>query len=57
MKKQSGEIEKEVEVQLKEHEYCLRCGRRLKKLDCRLMGYGKICYIKQLTENSKNKLF
>lgn len=30
----------------KEHEYCLRCGRRLKKQEARLLGYGSICYEK-----------
>ena len=42
---------------LKEHEFCLRCGRRLKKLENRIIGYGNICYKKQQSEPSKNRLF
>ena len=41
----------------KEHEYCLRCGRKLKNPDARILGYGIICYKKQRTEQNKNKLF
>ena len=42
---------------LKEHEFCLRCGRKLKKLENRITGYGNICYKKQQSEQSKNRLF
>ena len=27
----------------KEHEYCLRCGRRLKTVESRMRGYGSVC--------------
>lgn len=33
-------------MEMKEHEYCLRCGRKLKKQGARLLGYGSICYEK-----------
>ena len=33
-----------------EHEYCLRCGRRLKNVDARKFGYGKVCAEKLRTE-------
>ena len=41
-----------------EHEYCLRCGRKLKNPEARLLGYGVVCYqkIKQKSDTS-NKLF
>ena len=29
-----------------EHEYCLRCGRKLKNPEARILGYGVICYKK-----------
>ena len=34
----------------KDHEYCLRCGRKLKDKDARKIGYGKTCYKKMQTE-------
>ena len=34
----------------REFNYCLRCGRKLKKPESRILGYGKICY-----EKSKEK--
>lgn len=41
-----------------EHEYCLRCGRKLKNADARVLGYGTICYKKLCTENNeKTRLF
>lgn len=30
----------------KDHEYCLRCGRKLKNPEARERGYGNICYKK-----------
>lgn len=42
---------------LKEHEYCLRCGRKLKNQDARLLGYGTICYKKSRTDSTKKSLF
>lgn len=29
-----------------EHEFCKRCGRRLKKPEARQLGYGAVCYRK-----------
>ena len=28
---------------MKEYKYCLRCGRRLKTEEARLIGYGRVC--------------
>ena len=42
--------------QHKEYDRCLRCGRKLKKSEYRLRGYGKICWEKIIVKNSK-KLF
>ena len=41
----------------KEHNYCLRCGRKLKSPDARLLGYGNICYRKARTDSTKKSLF
>lgn len=40
----------------KEYNRCLRCGKRLKNMEYRLRGYGKICWEKIKQKNSK-KLF
>ena len=40
----------------KEHEYCLRCGRKLKDKEARKLGYGKTCLKKMLTLQ-QSKLF
>ena len=39
--------------ELKEHQYCLRCGRKLKKKEWRLLGYGCTCYRKIKKANDK----
>ena len=39
-----------------EHEFCLRCGRRLKSPEARKIGYGTVC-LKKLQHSTKNKLF
>ena len=31
----------------KEHEFCLRCGRRLKTMENRIRGYGDTCFKKR----------
>lgn len=36
---------------------CLRCGRKLKTEESRLLGMGKTCYKKYMTENTHKKLF
>lgn len=46
-----------MESELKDHEYCLRCGRRLKNVDARLIGYGKVCEQKMKTEIKKPLFF
>jgi len=38
----------------KEHEFCLRCGRRLKNPNARSLGYGSVCYRKIQTEKSRH---
>lgn len=40
----------------KEYKFCLRCGRKLKKIEYRQRGYGKICWEKMQKQSSK-KLF
>lgn len=46
-------------AEIKEHEYCLRCGRRLKNVDARISGYGPVCAQKMKTEEIRKfkKLF
>jgi hypothetical protein len=41
----------------KENKYCLRCGRRLRNPEARILGYGKICYSKIKDIPHKKKLF
>lgn len=36
----------------KEHEYCLRCGRKLKNPTAREIGYGPVCEKKMRAENT-----
>ena len=43
-------------MKIKEHEYCLRCGRKLKNQEARLKGYGEICEKKMRVEH-RRKLF
>ena len=40
----------------KDHEFCLRCGRKLKNPQARELGYGSICYRKLKTDGI-SKLF
>ena len=40
----------------KEHEFCLRCGRRLKTTENRIRGYGETCF-KKRKRNRQAKLF
>lgn len=40
----------------KEHEYCLRCGRKLKNPAARARGYGPICE-KKLQHEKSRQLF
>lgn len=42
----------------KEYEFCLRCGRKLKSQETRMIGFGKICEKKMKTNKEKMmKLF
>lgn len=45
------------EDMIKEHDYCLRCGRKLKSPDARKIGYGVICLKKLDVVNKKKPLF
>ena len=36
-----------------EHKRCLRCGRKLKNSEHRLLGYGPVCYEKIKTQKIK----
>ena len=45
-----------MKIEKKEHEYCLRCGRKLKTPETREKGFGKICEQKMKVEHRK-KLF
>ena len=38
----------------KDHEFCLRCGRRLKNPVAREKGYGIVCERKMKVENVRN---
>lgn len=44
-------------MEKKEHEFCLRCGRRLKKLQARELGYGPVCWQKVQNQPAGKKLF
>ena len=44
-------------MEKKEHEFCLRCGRRLKKLQARELGYGPVCWQKIQIQSAGKKLF
>lgn len=39
----------------KEHEFCKRCGRKLKNPDARKLGYGAVCFKKM--QSSGKRLF
>lgn len=41
----------------KMYSYCLRCGKKLKDVQSRLLGYGPICYEKVCKEQHGTKLF
>lgn len=49
-----GTVVKEQEKQ--DHEYCLRCGRRLRNKKAREIGYGAVC-IKKLRYEENKPLF
>lgn len=38
------------------HKYCLRCGRKLKTENARILGYGPIC-AKKINLSHSNRLF
>lgn len=37
---------------MKEYEFCLRCGRKLKKPEVRVIGYGPVCQRKMAIESA-----
>jgi len=45
-------------VEIKEHEYCLRCGRKLKNPIARQKGYGVVCEKKlRVVANTKPLIY
>ena len=40
---------------VKEYNYCIRCGRRLKTQENRIRGMGKICYERGYEKNSNER--
>lgn len=40
----------------KEYQYCLRCGRKLRTVDARLRGMGRVCAEKS-KHDSRRRLF
>lgn len=40
----------------KEHEFCLRCGRKLKNKEARMKGYGAVCE-KKMKHEMRRRLF
>lgn len=40
-------------MEKKDHEFCLRCGRKLKNPEAREVGYGMICKRKLQIDNVK----
>lgn len=49
-------IEVQRDTANKEYQYCLRCGRKLKNVEARIRGMGKICAEKSKQEN-RRRLF
>ena len=39
------------------HEKCLRCGRKLKTEESKILGFGKICWEKYTAEDNFQQLF
>lgn len=39
------------------HKTCLRCGRKLKSIESKELGFGKICWEKYSSENNYKQLF
>lgn len=39
------------------HEKCLRCGRKLRTEDSKLLGFGKVCWEKFNAEDNFQQLF
>lgn len=45
-----------MKTEIKEYQFCLRCGRKLKNPEARIKGYGTICE-KKMRVNQNKKLF
>lgn len=39
--------------ELEVHQYCLRCGRKLKNPEAQKIGYGIVCYKKMINNKVK----
>jgi len=50
-------VQIEVVYKAKEHEYCLRCGRKLKSEENRVRGMGLICWQKSRRRCNQKPLF
>lgn len=46
----------ELKSDTKEHEYCMRCGRKLKNPEAKIKGYGSVCE-KRIQTDNKRRLF
>lgn len=44
-------------MEQREHEYCLRCGRKLKSAENRQRGMGKVCWEKSQQTPIQRPLF
>lgn len=49
MEKREPEKKEKRESEKMEHEFCLRCGRKLKNSIARERGYGAVCYKKNMS--------
>ena len=48
--------EKENQDAVKEYQYCLRCGRKLKTIEARMLGMGRVCAEKS-KHDTRRRLF
>ncbi len=53
----SGRILKGLLYMYNEYENCLRCGRKLKTPESKILGFGKVCYEKYNSEAKYKELF
>ena len=51
--KEKRELGQQQQSQFSDHEFCLRCGRKLKNALARERGYGVICYKKNASAGNR----